>query len=172
MGDYLAGFACADCGVNTARIDEYYMVTHELWASATPDGADILCIGCLEKRLGRELVPDDFPSCWGINCADPKSERLLKRLGDSRKREAELKEADEASERFTETARRELGALWARCADNLRRESVTDFGDDDFSDEIFARMLQDLIWVARTHKADNIVGVVQTLFADELRSEQ
>ena len=116
------------------------------------------------KRLGRELTPDDFPSCWGINCADrssPKSERLLKRLGDSRKREAKFKEAVEASKRFTETMQRELDALWARYADDLRRESGRDFGDGDFSDEIFSRLLQDLIWVARTHRADNIIAVLK-----------
>ena len=67
---------CLDCGVDTIAIDEYYMVTHELWANS--DG--MLCIGCLEKRLGRELTPDDFPSCWDDR-DHPKSERLLERLG-------------------------------------------------------------------------------------------
>ena len=122
----------------------------------------MLCIGCLEKRLGRELTPDDFPSCWGgADRSNPKSERLLKRLGDSRKREAKLKEFEEASKRFTETMRRELDALWARYADDLRRESGRDFGDGDFSDEIFSRLLQDLIWVARIHRADNIIAVLE-----------
>ena len=96
---------CLDCGVDTIAIDEYYMVTHELWANS--DG--MLCIGCLEKRLGRELTPDDFSSCWDDR-VHPKSERLLKRLGDSRKREAKLKEFEEASKRFTETMRRKLDA--------------------------------------------------------------
>ena len=147
---------CLDCGVDTIAIDEYYMVTHELWANS--DG--MLCIGCLEKRLGRELTPDDFSSCWDDR-VHPKSERLLKRLGDSRKGEAKLKELEEASKRFTETMRRELDALWARFADDLRREFQMDFGDDDFSDEIFSRMLRDLILVARAHRADNIIAVLE-----------
>jgi len=154
-----SSFLCLDCGVDTGAIDEYYRVTNELWARVNPGGDGMLCIGCLEKRLGRELTPDDFPN--GADRSSPKSERLLKRLGDSRKCEAKFKEAVEASKRFTETMRRELGALWARCADDLRRESGRDFGDDDFSDEIFDRLLQDLIWVARTHRADNIIAVLK-----------
>ena len=153
-----SSFLCLDCGVDTGAIDEDYMVTHELWARVNPGGDGMLCIGCLEKRLGRELTPDDF---WLNSVSSPKSERLLKRLGDLRKHEAKFKEAVEASKRFTETMTRELDALWARYADDLRRESGRDFGDDDFSDEIFDRLLQDLIWVARTHGADNIIAVLK-----------
>jgi hypothetical protein len=151
-------FLCLDCGVDTRAIDEYYIVTHELWARANPDGAGMLCVGCLEKRLGRELTPDDF----GLNSvSSPKSERPLKRLGDLRKHEAKFKEAVEASKRFTETMMRELDALWARYADDLRRESGIDFGGDRFGDEIFSRLLQDLILVARTHRAGNIIAVLK-----------
>jgi len=170
-----SSFLCLDCGVDTDAIDEYYHVTNELWARANPDRAGMLCIGCLEKRLGRELTPDDFPN--GADRSSPKSERLLKRLGDSRKSEAKFKEHFEASERFTETMRRELDALWARYADDLRRESGIDFGDGYLSDEIFSRMLQDLIWVARIHRADNIIAVLKecavagpiTLTEDQVR---
>jgi len=170
-----SSFLCLDCGVDTGAIDEEYRVTNELWARANPDRAGMLCIGCLEKRLGRELTPDDF-RCWDDR-DHPKSERLLKRLGDSRKREAKFEEAVEASKRFTETMQRELDALWARYADDLRRESGRDFGDGDFSDEIFSRLLQDLIWVARTHRADNIIAVLKecavagpiTLTEDQVR---
>ena len=154
-----SSFLCLDCGVDTGSIDQYYRVTNELWARVNPGGDGMLCIGCLEKRLGRELTPDDFPN--GADRSSPKSERLLKRLGDSRKSEAKFKEAVEASKRFTETMRRELDALWARCADDLRRESGIDFGDGYLSDEIFSRMLQDLILVARTHRADNIIAVLK-----------
>ena len=170
-----SSFLCLDCGVDTDAIDEYYRVTNELWARANPDRAGMLCIGCLEKRLGRELTPDDF-RCWDDR-DHPKSERLLKRLGDSRKREAKFEEAVEASKRFTETMQRELDALWARYADDLRRESEIDFGDGYLSDEIFSRMLQDLIWVARIHGADNIIAVLKecavagpiTLTEDQVR---
>lgn len=49
---------CDDCGMQTAPC-EVYMVRDEVWAEA--HGRGYLCIGCLENRLGRELVPDDFP---------------------------------------------------------------------------------------------------------------
>ena len=36
------------------------MVEDAVWAAAgAPEG--YLCVGCLEERLGRPLVPDDFP---------------------------------------------------------------------------------------------------------------
>ena len=46
-------FRCIDCNVHTRMIDEYYMVTDETWAIAGMmcDGG-MLCIGCLEKRIG------------------------------------------------------------------------------------------------------------------------
>lgn len=62
---------CADCGVDTYAIDEYYMVRHDVWQAAGghrcsprcadwPDHSVMLCIGCLEQRLGRELCATDF----------------------------------------------------------------------------------------------------------------
>jgi hypothetical protein len=72
---------CRDCGTDTAPCTgkrgcrhagrwEYYMVTAEVWSAAgmpaptirgfgESDG-DFLCVGCLETRLGRALVPGDF----------------------------------------------------------------------------------------------------------------
>jgi hypothetical protein len=80
-------WACIDCGVNTApgcfdrarlepayavdwegkgvtqtvdHLSEVYMVRPAVWTVAgMTDGC--LCIGCLEKRLGRTLTPKDFP---------------------------------------------------------------------------------------------------------------
>jgi hypothetical protein len=87
-------FPCHDCGVNTVPLEgsrEYYEVNDYLWAhdakapgiGQADHGADgfYLCIGCLETRLGRRLVPADFkpfpankPSPW-------LSTRLNDRLG-------------------------------------------------------------------------------------------
>ena len=53
--------SCVDCSVNTLDNDEYYMVHDDLWNSAGMDGdGGMLCIGCLEARLGRELTSADF----------------------------------------------------------------------------------------------------------------
>jgi endogenous inhibitor of DNA gyrase (YacG/DUF329 family) len=82
---------CADCGVGTWAINEYYMVKDRIWKQAWAGrrksyhgkvpGQEILCIGCLEKRIGRILRRADFISA-PIN--DPEqctlSQRLLDRL--------------------------------------------------------------------------------------------
>ncbi len=40
---------------------EIYTVVQEVWDASGVDGeGGCLCIGCLEKRLGRRLTPDDF----------------------------------------------------------------------------------------------------------------
>jgi hypothetical protein len=77
-------FYCDDCGECTNCITEYYMVKDEVWSLAmtserTPD---MLCIGCLESRIGRLLTKEDFTDAplnempfW------PRSERLKSRLG-------------------------------------------------------------------------------------------
>ena len=56
----LEPFVCLDCGVNTALNDEYYMLTGEVWKEAVPDLVGMLCINCVELRLGRQLWPEDF----------------------------------------------------------------------------------------------------------------
>jgi hypothetical protein len=84
INNVAADFTCLDCGVDTSGdgIAEYYIVTDELWRSAHPAGAGMLCVGCLERRIGRRLEPHDFVDC-PVN-TDPawcKSTRLLERLG-------------------------------------------------------------------------------------------
>ena len=78
----LAMFDCRDCSGNTLTMDEYYMVRNEIWGEfGVPRG--MLCIGCLERRMGRRLAPADFTDCplnkdpvWSL-----KSARLAARLG-------------------------------------------------------------------------------------------
>jgi hypothetical protein len=81
------GSPCADCGAKTQRQEpgarsEWYMVHDEVWTAAgMEETGGYLCIGCLEKRLGRRLVPADFAPLsindlrWG-----GKSDRLVSRL--------------------------------------------------------------------------------------------
>jgi hypothetical protein len=54
-----ARFLCLDCNVNTHDIGEYYAVEDEVWRAAH-DGPGMLCIDCLEKRIGRQLTQSDF----------------------------------------------------------------------------------------------------------------
>jgi hypothetical protein len=50
---------CLECEVDTFEIGEFsYMVRRDVWLAAVPwntDGGmfDCLCIGCLERRIGR-----------------------------------------------------------------------------------------------------------------------
>src|ERR1019366_9612989 len=75
---------CLDCQVETTftergKNDEYYMVHDWLWLKAHPQGNGKLCIGCLEKRIGRRLTPSDFADCSLTNFPRG-SKRLISRL--------------------------------------------------------------------------------------------
>lgn len=72
-------FLCRDCGVDTNHIDEYYMVDFALWDEHGA-GDGMLCIGCLEARIGRRLTPDDFIDAPINRGVFPYSERLVDRL--------------------------------------------------------------------------------------------
>ena len=84
------GMHCADCTVGTSTLNEYYMVHSNVWEEAwfgrrkswhAIDGQEILCIGCLEKRIGRTLTRHDFTDA-PINelSFSSKSARLRDRL--------------------------------------------------------------------------------------------
>ena len=76
-----AAFICVDCSVCTNEINEYYMVHNHLWTRAGMTFG-MLCIGCLETRLGRQLTSADFTH-YPINHGPmfERSERLKSRLG-------------------------------------------------------------------------------------------
>ena len=83
--------ACADCGVGTIRLGEWYMVNDDVWEQAWAGrrkswhgrvpGQEILCIACLEQRLGRTLAASDFTDAPVNNPSkENMSERLRNRL--------------------------------------------------------------------------------------------
>ena len=92
-------FGCLDCGVRVdlreAGQQELYMVSLDIWdgiftaeemeAHTASDGIvdePDLCIGCLEKRLGRRLTPSDFPDWVGNDNSDGRATpRLVDRRG-------------------------------------------------------------------------------------------
>lgn len=58
---------CMECHVNTLGTSHYYMVRNELWKEITSKKfkghlheKGMLCLNCVEKRLGRKLTLDDF----------------------------------------------------------------------------------------------------------------
>lgn len=79
---------CLDCGVDTLKINEFYMVRKEIWLEAVPDEdynmTKYLCIGCLEGRLKRRLLASDFADA-PINWlgASEQSDRLVNRVSKS-----------------------------------------------------------------------------------------
>jgi hypothetical protein len=58
--------------VDTDAIDEYYMVHDRVWEHATNGLDGHLCIGCLERRLGRTRQASDFPA-RPVNTTEPRA---------------------------------------------------------------------------------------------------
>ena len=82
---------CADCGVGCHSINESaYMVAKDVWALAWPPeklrpwhnmpGQQVLCIGCLESRIGRQLTAADFTQCPLNDGGYERSKRLRNRM--------------------------------------------------------------------------------------------
>jgi len=72
-------FYCEDCNYDTYSNNEYYMVKHSIW-HIYGCGIGMLCIGCLENRMGRLLTYRDFLNCPLNAKIERKSDRLLDRL--------------------------------------------------------------------------------------------
>lgn len=69
QAQFWAYWTCTDCGIDTWTLGEvHYQVTPSVWEAAYPGynsegigvGDSRPCIGCLEKRLDRELTASDF----------------------------------------------------------------------------------------------------------------
>lgn len=71
---------CLDCKVDTGKIGEFYFLKTELWLQAVGSTNGMLCIECLEKRIGRQLEPGDFTNCYLNNARKGCSQRLQHRL--------------------------------------------------------------------------------------------
>jgi hypothetical protein len=53
-------FLCMDCKVDTGKIGEHYMLADSTWNLIHDSNKGMLCIGCVESRLGRQLISTDF----------------------------------------------------------------------------------------------------------------
>ena len=53
---------CHGCELNVLEAGEFYMVYDHVWP--LDPGGGVLCIGCIEAHIGRQLNPDDFTACW------------------------------------------------------------------------------------------------------------
>lgn len=75
-------WSCARCSEDTQK--EYYMIHDHLWDQYGAESG-LLCVGCLEDKMGRELWSGDFTHCAlnVLNMGWEKSDRLLNRLTSS-----------------------------------------------------------------------------------------
>ena len=57
-----SNWLCLDCGKDTLRTDDYYMLRNKLWRELVPreQRHGMLCLACVSKRLDRPLRPEDF----------------------------------------------------------------------------------------------------------------
>ncbi len=72
---------CLDCQINTLEAYEYYMVHDHVWSQTGLKKNDgMLCISCLENRIGRTLNSKDFTNAL-INTSSfyPASSKLKDR---------------------------------------------------------------------------------------------
>ena len=73
---------CLDCRIDTGKICEHYFINTDTWMSVVGSKTGMLCINCLTIRLGRPLVPSDFPK---VHINNPKlynmSDRLRRAMG-------------------------------------------------------------------------------------------
>jgi hypothetical protein len=70
-----------DCGEDTGRGGEFYALHDDVWFSAHSSRIGMLCVGCIEARLGRRLTANDFTASY-INAPrfGAKSARLMERV--------------------------------------------------------------------------------------------
>ncbi len=72
---------CLDCRENTSKMKEHYFVRTALWMDAVGQESGMLCVGCLEARMGRTLTPDDFTDAHINNPRkNAMSDRLRRRI--------------------------------------------------------------------------------------------
>jgi hypothetical protein len=76
-----ARYKCVDCRMQTLGV-EFYIVDDAVWlASGLGKDDGFLCIGCLEHRIGRQLMRADFLPCeLNDDLSLPRSDRLQARL--------------------------------------------------------------------------------------------
>lgn len=69
---------CKDCGKDTfIERKDYYMVTHDLWYKFGV-GNGMLCMDCIENRIGRKLTKSDILVCPLTLDYNPYTSAILK----------------------------------------------------------------------------------------------
>lgn len=69
---------CKDCGKDCSIDDkDYYMVTFELWEKYGV-GSEMLCMNCMEERIGHKLTKNDILKCPITQVFNPYTSAILK----------------------------------------------------------------------------------------------
>lgn len=79
---------CLDCGLHVIRAGHWYMVHDEVWEQTGLDKhGGVLCLDCLEHRLGRAVSEEDFKSTTTAGHRDfwRDQGRMLPRVWSSRR---------------------------------------------------------------------------------------
>lgn len=80
VGDVVFPRWCLDCEMNLFL--EWFTVHDDVWSqTGLARHGGCLCIGCVERRIGRRLTADDFPATENNRPDEMLSDRLLNRLG-------------------------------------------------------------------------------------------
>jgi hypothetical protein len=72
---------CLDCSKNTFENNEdYYFLRNRLWRRLVPreERHGMLCRACMERRLGRPLVPEDFLNGLAYDESDPEDQPMTR----------------------------------------------------------------------------------------------
>lgn len=73
-------YYCFDCEMNLFL--EWFTVHDSVWEQTGLGPQDgVLCVGCLEKRIGRRLSVSDFAETQNNQPSEFHSDRLLSRFG-------------------------------------------------------------------------------------------
>jgi DNA replication protein DnaC len=84
-----ARFACLDCREDVSKIKEYCMLVDDTWYQIHNSERGMLCVGCIETRLGRQLHAADFNSSYlNTSRSFERSARLLDRMTNETQRVA------------------------------------------------------------------------------------
>jgi hypothetical protein len=57
-------FLCLDCGLDTGKIGEHYMLIDGTWSLTGLGSIGMLCVEHVEQRIGRQLMPADFNNSY------------------------------------------------------------------------------------------------------------
>jgi hypothetical protein len=78
MGCATCDYACEGCRRCCHELGEWFMLMDHLWRIVAGEG-EVLCVGCVEARLGRELKLADFAQV-PVNMEEGQSDHLRDRF--------------------------------------------------------------------------------------------